>query len=80
MYVDDKVVAGDISQEFTLKPISDGVLAKVQTECVAFSGKLLSLIAQNGYIVEPPLLMVGGKNEPLPSTFEDRVPYAKDTA
>lgn len=67
--INDKVVAGDISQEFSMKDLSAEVIANVQRECVLFSGKILSLIAQNGdgetAKSEFPPFMVGQKEEPL---------------
>lgn len=48
VYVGDKVVAGGINQEFSIKKVSEHAIANAQRECVLFSGKLLSLMAQNG--------------------------------
>ena len=42
------VVAGGINQEFSLKAVSAKAIANAQRECVLFSSKLLSLMAQNG--------------------------------
>ena len=51
------VVAGGINQEFYLKAVSAKAIADAQRECVLFSSKLLSLIAQNGEAEaeEPPV-------------------------
>lgn len=49
------VVAGGINQEFYLKAVSAKAIADAQRECVLFSSKLLSLIAQNGETEEPPV-------------------------
>lgn len=55
VYIEDKVVAGGITQEFSIKGVSEQAIASAQRECVLFSGKLLSLMAQNGEAEEPPV-------------------------
>lgn len=68
VYVGDKVVAGGINQEFAIKKVSEVAIANAQRECVLFSGKLLSLMAQNGEVEEPPIqgptVVEGIKEEP----------------
>lgn len=58
VYVGDKVVAGGINQEFSIKKVSEHAIANAQRECVLFSGKLLSLMAQNGETKEPPMQII----------------------
>lgn len=48
VFVGGIVVAGGITQEFSIKTVSTKAISDAQRECVLFSSKLLSLMAQNG--------------------------------
>lgn len=65
--IGDKVVAGGITQEFSIKKVSEAAIAEAQRECVLFSSKLLSLMAQNGEtddLPNGPQLIEEPKEEP----------------